>query len=214
MKVEKDAKRNIMKKEIYIPIFGLIVGELTIFYDNIFYGLGIHTVNILAITLMIIFRSSLDIKMKNILRCICLVIILRMINLSIPQIFTTSILQYLLIYGIMTIPIYYIIKDKLTLYKESRIDSRKFYIYLATIFLIVFMTIILQYGMFNPLPLEVIDISGKFTTVCLIVSMVITLLLSDTKYWNKYISDTLDMNSHTLLSAFIVMAISKIISVT
>lgn len=203
-----------MKKEIYIPIFGLIIGELTIFYDNIFYGLGIHTVNLIAVTLMIIFRSSLDIKMKNILRCICLAIILRMISLSTPQIFTTSILQYLLVYGIMIIPIYYIIKDKLTLYKESRIDSRKFYIYIATIFLIVFMTIILQYGMFNPLPLEVIYISGKFTTVCLIISMVITLLLSYTKYWNKYISDTLDMNSHTLLFVFIIMAISKIISVT
>lgn len=202
-----------MKKEIYIPIFGLIVGELAIFY-NIFYGLGIHVINLLVVTFMIIFRSSLDMKMKNILRCICLAIILRMISLSIPQMFANSILQYLLVYGIMIIPIYYVIKDKLALYNESRIDSRKFYIYVATIFLIVFMVIILQYIMFNPLPLEVIDIGGKFTTVSLIISMVITLLLSETKYWNKYISDTLDMNSHTLLSVFIVMVISKIISVT
>lgn len=202
-----------MKKEIYIPIFGLIVGELAIFY-NVLYGLGIHTVNLLVIILMITFRSSLDIKMKNILRYVCLAIILRMINLSMPQIFTNSILQYLLIFGIMIIPIYYIIKDKLALYKESRIDSRKFYMYIITIFLIVSMVIILQYIMFNPLPLEVIDIGGKFTTICLIISMVITLLLSETKYWNKYISDTLDMNSHTLLSVFIIMTISKIISVT
>ena len=137
-----------------------------------------------------------------------------MISLSIPQMFANSILQYLLVYGIMIIPIYYVIKDKLALYKESRIDSRKFYIYVTTIFLIVSMVIILQYIMFNPLPLEVIDIGGKFTTVSLIVSMVITLLLSETKYWNKYISDTLDMNSHTLLSVFIIMVISKIISVT
>ncbi len=202
-----------MKKEVYISILVLIAGEFTIFYDSVLYGLGIHIINLLAITLMIIFMSSLDIKMKNILRGVCLVIILRMISLSIPQLFTISLLQYLLIYGIMIIPIYYVIKDRLILYNESRIDSRKFYIYLITVFLIVFIVVIFQYTIFNPLPLEVINISGKFTTVCLIISMVITLLLSETKYWNKYVSDTLDMNSNSLLFVFMIMTISKIISV-
>lgn len=202
-----------MKKEVYIPILGLIIGELAIFYDNIIYGLGIHVINLLAITFIIIFRSSLELKMKNILRLISLTIILRMINISMPQLFTTSILQYLLVYGIMTIPIYYVIKDKFMLYKESRIVPRKFYVYLATIILIVFTIVIPQYNVFGSLSPDVIYISGEFITVCLIIFMIVTLLLSETKYWNMYISDTLDMNSNTLLSIFIVMAISKIMSV-
>lgn len=200
-----------MKKEIYIPISGLIIGELMIFYGNIFYGLGIHVANLLLTTFIIIFESSLELKMKNILRYIILVILLRMINLSIPQL-PIVILQYLLIFGVMIIPIYYIIKDKLVLYRESRIVPKSFYIPLATVILIGLIVVILQYELL-PLSSDMTYISGKFTTICLIISITIALLLSGTKYWNKYASDTTDMSSSSLLSLFIIIVVYKIISV-
>ena len=72
--------QHYMKKEISIPILGIIVGELIMFYGQILTGLGIHIVNFLAIILIIIF-SKLEIKEKNILQGLTLLIILRMINL-------------------------------------------------------------------------------------------------------------------------------------
>ena len=206
-----------MKKDIYVPIFGipiaaLIAGELMIFYGDVFYGLGIHMVNLLAITLIIIFMSSLDIKMKNILRYIILIILSRMIILSMPLSVAVA-LQYLLICGIIAIPIYYIIKDKLILYKESRIESMRFYVPLVVTTMIGLIMVISQYGIFSPITLEGTYISGKFTTIYLIISIIITLLLSYTKYWNKYTSDTLDMSSNSLLSIFVIIAVYKMISV-
>ena len=200
-----------MKKDIYVPILGLIAGELMIFYGNVFYGLGIHVANLFLTTLIIIFESSLELKMKNILRYILLIILLRMINLSIPQL-PVVILQYLLIFGVSIIPIYYIIKDKLVLYRESRIVPKRFYIPLTAVLLIGLIVDILQYELLRPSS-DVTYISGKITTMCLIISITITLLLSETKYWNKYASDTIDMSSSSLLSVFIVITAYKIISV-
>ena len=200
-----------MKKDIYVPILGLIAGELMIFYGNVFYGLGIHVANLFLTTLIIIFESSLELKMKNILRYILLIILLRMINLSIPQL-PVVILQYLLIFGVSIIPIYYIIKDKLVLYRESRIVPKRFYIPLTAVLLIGLIVDILQYELLPPSS-DVTYISGKITTMCLIISITITLLLSETKYWNKYASDTIDMSSSSLLSVFIVITAYKIISV-
>lgn len=203
--------KDIMKKEMYVPIFGLIAGELMIFYGNVFYGLVIHIVNFLFTIIMIIFVGSLELKMKNILRYIILVILLQMINFSMPQLFTIAVLQYLLIGGIMIIPIYYIIKDKMMLYKESRIDPIRFYVPLVSALLIGFIVIVLQYEM--PISSEMVYISGKVTTICLIISITITLLLSGAKYWNKYASDTLDMSSNSLLFVFIMIVVYKIISI-
>ncbi len=202
-----------MKKELVIPISLLIAGELAIFSSNsLFYGLVIHTVN-LAITNVTILRSSLELKTKNILRFVILVILLNMINLSFPQFFSVNILRYLFMYSIMLIPIYYIIKDKLILFNESGIVDREFYIYLSKVLVAWLVVIVIQYEMFNTLPLDVIYTGGEFTAICLIISIIITLLSFDTKYWNEYISDTLDMTSNSLLPVFITIVIYKIMPV-
>ncbi len=200
-----------MKKEMYIPMFGLMAGELMIFYGNVFYGLGIHMANLLVTTLMVVFESSLELKMKNILRYIILISLLRMINISIPQLFTVIIIQYLLMWGVMLIPIYYTIKDKLVLYKESRINPIKFYISLVIVLLIGFTVLAFQHEMLNPIPSEVIYIGGEFVTIYLIISIIITLVSSDTKYWNSYGSDTLDMSSNSLLPVFVLIVIQKMV---
>ncbi len=206
-----------MKKELVVPISLLIAGELAIFSSNIFesglfYGLGIHTIN-LAITNVIIIRSSLELKAKNILRFVILVILMNLINLSFPQFFSANILRYLFMYSIMLIPIYYIVKDKLKLFNVSGFVDRKFYIYLSKVLVAWLAVIVIQYEMFNSLPLDVIYINGEFTAICLIISVIITLLSLDTKYWNENISDTLDMTSNSLLPVLITIAIHKIMPV-
>lgn len=183
-----------------------------VFYGNILYGLGIHVANLLVATLMIIFESPLELKNKNILRYIILVILLRMINLSIPQL-SMVVFQYLLIFAVMSIPIYYIIKDRLILYRESRIASRKFYIPLISVLLMGSIVTISQFAILGSLSSNITNTSGQFTTICLIISIVITLLLSGTKYWNKYASDITDMSSSSLLSLFIIIVVYKIMSV-
>lgn len=59
-------------------------------------------------------------------------------------------------------------------------------------------------------PPEVINVGGEFVTVFLIISIISTLLLIDTKYWNKYISNMFDASSNFLLLIFIVIVIFKV----
>ncbi len=199
-----------MKKEniyTFITIAGIIAGELFIFGGEIFYGLGTHIINLLFITLIIIFRPFLELEVKNILRNLALLILLLLINLSVPVI-TSSIPQYILTYGLMLIPIF-IVKDQMSS-KESDSESNNHN--LIIIFLIGVIITVLQYKM-SPIPIssDIIYISGELTTICLIISIIITLLLPETKYWNRYNSDILDMVSNSLLSVFITIAISRII---
>lgn len=59
-------------------------------------------------------------------------------------------------------------------------------------------------------PLEVIAQGGAFATISLIVSLSIALLLSDSKYWNKWASSSLDACSTPLLLTFAAIVAFKI----
>ncbi len=138
-----------MKKEVYLPIFGIIAGELIMFYGQIFLGLEIHIINLLLITYIIIF-GGLTIKEKNVLQSLTLLTILRMINLSMPQFFTAALLQYSLIYGIMFVPIYLTIKNQQISYKELGINFSRLYYYVPLAILIGVVTAIVEYYILNP----------------------------------------------------------------
>lgn len=197
-----------MKKEIYISIFGIIIAEIMVILGNILYGLGIYAIDMLVMTLMIIFRP-LDIKVKNILQSIILLTIFRMISFSMPLFFDNIILQYLLIYGITFIPVYYIIKSR-HVYNgsESSESSSDTDIIIILIGIATMMTII-GYATSGPISIENIYIGGIITTISLIISLMIALLISDTKYLNKYVSDTVDLISCPLLVTFFAMTIFK-----
>ncbi len=57
---------------------------------------------------------------------------------------------------------------------------------------------------------EVINTSGAFTTAFLVIAITLSLLLVESKYWNKYVSDTLDMYSYSALVVFIEIVIFNI----
>lgn len=211
-----------MKKEIYIPTIGIVIGEFLLFYDNIYQGIGIHMINILTIILVIIF-GNLSLEMKNVLQSLMLLPVLRIVGLSMPQLFTNY-LQYLLIYGIMLTPIFLIIKNQWTSYKELGTNLsvhgspsfNRFYIYMPIVVLTAVMTIMIgQY--INIIPniqipsSEVTYIIGKFMSISLIIIFSISFLLSGSKYWNKYVSNTIGIYSNPLLLTFAAIVIHRII---
>jgi len=141
-----------MKKEISIPIIGIISGELIMFNGQILTGLGIHIINFLAIILIIIF-SKLSLKEKNVLQSLTLLILLRMTNLSMPQFFTNSLIQYPLIYGIMFLPVYMTIKNQKMSLSDIGINFRKLYIYLPVAMAIGIIMAIIEYRIIDPIGL-------------------------------------------------------------
>src|SRR3990167_1468055 len=116
-------------RKIYIPILNIIMAEMMMFLGEISYGIGLHTINLLIIILLVIFDKS-EIRIKHVLQSLILVILLRMVSISMPQFFTTVLLQYSLIYGIMFIPIYSTINSQQISAKDLGISFRKIYIYI------------------------------------------------------------------------------------
>lgn len=139
-----------------IYILGIIVGEILISYGQIFSGIGIHTVNLVAIIFAIIF-SSKKLEERDILQSLMPVILLRIIALSMPQLFASQLLQYSLIYAIMFIPIYFIIKSQNISSKDLGmdlgIDFRKLYIYLPVGLIIGTVMAMIEYKILRPEPL-------------------------------------------------------------
>ena len=60
-------------------------------------------------------------------------------------------------------------------------------------------------------PLDIINIGGEFITALLIISLIISLLLIHTKYWNRYNSNIIETCSYAMLVTFIEILIFKII---
>lgn len=57
---------------------------------------------------------------------------------------------------------------------------------------------------------EIINVGGEFMTVFMIVVLIVSLLLTNTEYWNKYVSNVFDISSNPLLLTFVVIVIFKI----
>lgn len=139
-------------KKIYIPILNIIVAEMMLFFGQVHDSIAIHIINLLIIIFLIIF-DELEIKMKYVLQSLILVILLRVINLSMPQFFTIPLLQYSLIYGIMFIPIYSIIKNQQISVEELGINFKKLHIYIPLAILIGTVIGILEHKILNPISL-------------------------------------------------------------
>jgi hypothetical protein len=63
------------------------------------------------------------------------------------------------------------------------------------------------------LPEEIIIQNGKFIAISLIFSFFIALLFSDSSYWNKRISYTIDMQTTPLLITFAAIIFYYVISI-
>ena len=206
-----------MKKEIYFPIIAMIIGEILIFYDNILVGLGIHVINVFAIILMITF-GNFEVDNKTIMQSLVIFPLLRTINITTPQLFADILVQKILISGIMFIPFYYIVKSQQISFKKLEKDFDRTYVYIFMVMLIwtIMMTIkqyyipIYNVQTFNP---AIVKAGGIFTGIFLMISLPISLIIADTKYYNKFVSNTFRMCNNSLLMVFITIVINGVISI-
>jgi membrane protease YdiL (CAAX protease family) len=141
-----------MKKEIHLPILGIIIGELLLFMGQMYPGLAVYIINIQAISISIILGKFSD-DIKKVLQCMLLLIMMRIINLSMPQFFTFTLLWYPLVYGIMFIPIYYVIKNQNITLTNIGIHFKQWYIYLPAALLIGTAMAMLEFRILHPTPL-------------------------------------------------------------
>ncbi len=141
-----------MKKEIYLPILGIAVGEIMMLSGHVYMGLVLHVINLQAITLALIF-SDLSIEKKNLIQTLLLLLQMRILNLAMPQFFTTKLLWYPLVYGVMFISIYYVTKQQNITSKEIGIDFNRWYLYIPLALLIAAAMAMLEFKILDPVPL-------------------------------------------------------------
>ncbi len=59
-------------------------------------------------------------------------------------------------------------------------------------------------------PLEALSHGGALATISLIISLSIALLISDSRYWNRWASSTLEAGSNPLLLTFAAIVVFKV----
>lgn len=59
-------------------------------------------------------------------------------------------------------------------------------------------------------PAEIITQSGAIAIASLVISLSVSLLIYDSRYWNKWASSTLDICSYPLIITFAAIVLSKI----
>ncbi len=62
-------------------------------------------------------------------------------------------------------------------------------------------------------PSKIISADGEIVAIFLIIIISILFLLSGTKYWNEYVSNTLNIFSNPILLIFIAIVIWKIMAI-
>jgi len=155
-----------MKKEIFLASLGIAVGEMNIFLGHTYSGIIIHIINLQILTLAIIFgRISSDVEnvfhIKSVFQSLLLLLLLRIVNIAMPQFFTNTLLWYSLIYGVMFLPIYYIVKNQRITIEELGMDFKRLHIYFPAALLIGTVAALFERGIINPIPLvENINISS------------------------------------------------------
>jgi len=141
-----------MKNEIYLPIVGIAAGEIMMLSGHVYIGLVLHVINLQAITLGLIF-SDLSTEKKNLMQTMLLLLQMRILNLAMPQFFTTKLLWYPLVYGVMFISIYYVTKQQNITSKDIGIDFNRWYLYLPLALLIAAAMAMLEFKILDPVPL-------------------------------------------------------------
>jgi membrane protease YdiL (CAAX protease family) len=158
------------KKEIYLPILGIVAGEILMFFGKVYPGLAIHIINLQVLTLLLIFcRFPTEIKMFH--QSLILLILLRIVNLAMPQFFTVTLMWYPLAYGIMYIAVFTVIRDQNISDKELGLDLNRLPIYLPSALLIGAIVALIEYRILKPLP--IIENTGLSNLIMIAIVMFI-----------------------------------------
>jgi membrane protease YdiL (CAAX protease family) len=141
-----------MKKEIDLPILGIAAGEIMMLSGHVYMGLALHVINLQGITLALIF-GNISTEKKNLIQTLLLLLQMRILNLAMPQFFTTKLLWYPLVYGVMFISIYFVTKQQNITSKDIGIDFNRWYLYIPLALGIAAAMAMLEFKILDPVPL-------------------------------------------------------------
>lgn len=141
-----------MKKEIYLAMLGIVVGELIMFSGHVLVGLAVYIVTLQAITLALVL-GDFSYDRKNLLQSLLLLLQLRIINLAMPQFFTVTLLWYPLVYGVMFISIYYVAIHQRITSKDIGIDFGRMHLYLPLALIIGAAMAFIEFNILRPVPM-------------------------------------------------------------
>jgi len=115
-----------------ISMIAITIGELLIFLGNMSAGVAVHIINLQVIIVSMFIQSKETDRVvldKQILQSLLLLLLLRIINVSMPFFFTMTLYWYPLIYSPMFIPIYLIIRHQNISFDEIGMNTNNLYFY-------------------------------------------------------------------------------------
>ncbi|PAV14111.1 hypothetical protein ASJ81_15045 [Methanosarcina spelaei] len=86
-----------------IPVVCIVVAELLIFFGRVGLGIGMHIVILVAFSLSNLVIK--DLKVYRIYEALMLLPILRLVNLSMPVFFSTTLYAFVFVYGPLLVPL-------------------------------------------------------------------------------------------------------------
>lgn len=107
-----------------IPILSITVAELLIFSGKVGVAVWIHIGTVIALSLSDIFQKNPDIN--RIYQAFMLLPVLRLINLSMPVFFETTLYTFIFVYGPLAIPVAVIVLQQRDSLKQIGITMKNF----------------------------------------------------------------------------------------
>lgn len=117
-----------VKLGVFLPVSAILIAEAFIFFKYYRYGIGIHIITLLALSLTA-YRIR-NTQISNLLQALALLPLFRILNTTMPIFFTQTLYVFPLVYGPIFISMYYVAKNQKFTRQELGISFEKLHIYL------------------------------------------------------------------------------------
>ncbi len=116
-----------LKPAILLPVSAIIVAEALLFLKYTRYGIILHIITLLALSLAA--SRVRDIEISNLLQVLALLPLFRILNTTMPIFFTKTLYIFPFVYGPIFISIYYVAKSQKFSGREIGVSFEKLHIY-------------------------------------------------------------------------------------
>jgi len=131
-----------------IPVVCIVVAELLIFFGRIDLGIGMHIVILIAFSLSNLVIK--DLKVYRIYEALMLLPILRLVNLSMPVFFSTTLYAFVFVYGPLLVPLAIIVMHQRQPLDKIGITSNKLLAYVVLSIPLGFLFGLAEYMVIRP----------------------------------------------------------------
>jgi len=139
-----------------VSMIMIALGELLIFSGNATLGVAVHILNLQMIIVSMFIRAeetSRTVLDKQILQSLLLLLLLRIINVSMPFFFTMTLYWYPLVYSPMFISIYLILRYQNASFEDIGIHTKHLRYYIPLALIIGAILAWVEYQIIHPEPL-------------------------------------------------------------